>query len=87
MAPEHRQDAEAREAHASQRAEEYPLPDPRLDMLRGPIAERLRKSGIDIPADEFEALVLDMARFALRWSNTEVGAREKAEAEKDSTEK
>jgi hypothetical protein len=84
MAPEHRQDAEAREAHASQRAEEYPLPDDRLEKLRGPIAERLRRSGIDLPADEFEALVLDMARFALRWSNTEVGAREKAE--KDSTE-
>jgi hypothetical protein len=79
MAPEHRQDAEAREAHASQRAEDYPLPDSRLDALRAPIAERLRRSGVNLPAEEFEALVLDMARFALRWSNDEVGARDKAE--------
>jgi hypothetical protein len=84
MPPEHRQDAEAREAHASQRAEEYPLPDSRLDELRAPIAERLRRSGVNLPPEEFDALVLDMARFALRWSNAEVGAREKAE--KDATE-
>ena len=69
--------SESRSAHEAQRAEDYPLPDERLEPLRRALRERLARAGIGIPPPaEFEALVLDMARFALRWSREEVGVRE-----------
>ena len=69
---------ESRAAHQAQRARDYPLPDERLQPLRASIAGRLREAGITLPPEEFEALVLDMARFALRWSTAEMQARAEA---------
>lgn len=67
----------SRAAHEAQRAEDYPLPDERLEPLRRALRERLVRAGVSLPPPaEFEALVLDMARFALRWSREEVGARD-----------
>jgi hypothetical protein len=73
---------ESRAGREAQRARDYPVTDERLDPLRESIAQRLRRSGVTLPPAEFEALVLDMARFALRWSQDEVQAREAAEREK-----
>ena len=70
---------ESRAAHEAQRAADYPVADERLAPLRASIAGRLREAGVALPPGEFEALVLDMARFALRWSEDEVAARQEAE--------
>lgn len=68
---------ESRAAHETRRAEDYPLPDERLEPLRRALRDRLVAAGVSLPPPaEFEALVLDMARFALRWSWEEVGTRE-----------
>ena len=68
---------ESRAAHEAQRAEDYPLSDERLEPLRRALRERLVRAGVSLPPSvEFEALVLDMARFALRWSRDEVRVRE-----------
>ena len=69
---------ESRAGHEAQRASDYPLPDERLDVLRQSLGDRLRRSGVTLPPEEFDALVLDMARFALRWSRGEIEARAEA---------
>lgn len=63
--------AESRAEHEAQRAKDYPLSDERLAPLRAVLAGRLRTAGVKVPDAEFDALVLDMARFALRWSAEE----------------
>jgi hypothetical protein len=69
---------ESRASHEAQRAGDYPLPDERLEPLRASLAGRLREAGVALPPEEFDALVLDMARFALKWSRGEVQARAEA---------
>ena len=66
---------ESRAAREAQRAKDYPLSDERLAPLRATLTERLRAAGVELPSPEFDALVLDMARFALRWSAEEEGHR------------
>ena len=70
---------ESRATHEARRARDYPLPDERLETLRESIAARLRTADVELPREEFEALVLDMARFALRWSRDEVQVRKDTE--------
>jgi hypothetical protein len=72
---------ESRAAHEAQRAAEYPATDERLAPLRASLARRLLQAGVNLPAEAFHALVLDMARFALRWSREEVRARSNSQAE------
>ena len=67
---------ESRAAREAQRAKDYPLSDERLAPLRATLTERLRAAGVELPSPEFDALVLDMARFALRWSAEEEDRRE-----------
>jgi hypothetical protein len=59
---------------AARRARAYPLPDIRLAALQESIRFRIRAVA-HLPRDAFDALVLDMARVALRWSRDEVDAR------------
>lgn len=66
---------ESRAEQEAQRAKDYPISDERLAPLRAALAERLRAAGVEIPAADFDALVLDMARFALRWSSEEEDRR------------
>ena len=78
---------ESRAAHEAQRAEDYPLSDERLEPLRRALRERLVQAGVSVPPPaEFEALVLDMARFALRWSWEEIGARDADRREDEARE-
>jgi hypothetical protein len=70
---------ESRAAHEAQRAADYPVTDERLAPLRATIAGRLREAGVALAPGELETLVLDMARFALRWSRDEVAACQDAE--------
>jgi hypothetical protein len=83
MDPFERSTPERRAAHREQRAADYPLPDARLTPLRESLAQRLSASDITLPPAEFDALVLDMARFALRWSETEMGRRDDEAASGD----
>lgn len=62
-------------SHAQRRADAYPLPDARLDALRAHITPRLRGAGVRLADAAFDALVLDMARVALRWSDPEIERR------------
>jgi hypothetical protein len=66
----------SREAHREQRAAAYPPDDARLAELRDALAARLREAGVALPAAEFDPLVLDMARFALRWTSAETDTRD-----------
>jgi hypothetical protein len=54
---------ESRAVHEAQRAADHLVTDERLAPLRVSIAGRLREAGVALPPGEFEALVLDMARF------------------------
>jgi hypothetical protein len=64
-----------RATQEARRADSYPLPDGRLATLQSSIRRRIRPIA-RIPREAFDALVLDMARVALRWSRDEVEARE-----------
>ena len=61
-------------------SEAYPATDSRLAPICTDLARRLRPAlaaaGVVYPAPEFDALVLEMARVALRWSTEEVRRRE-----------
>lgn len=46
-----------------------PSDDPRLPALRDEVARRLRTVCADMPPDAFDALVLDVVRFRLRWED------------------
>ena len=49
--------------------------DPRLPAIAGDVARRLRAVCAGMPPDAFDALVLDIARFRLRWQDREGGTR------------
>ena len=48
-----------------------PADDPRVRAVAADVARRLRTGCGDMPADAFDALVLDIARFRLRWEGRE----------------
>jgi hypothetical protein len=64
-----------RATQAERRARSYPLSDVRLAAFQSSIRRRIRAVAHG-PREAFDALVLDMARVALRWSRDEVEARE-----------
>ncbi len=45
--------------------------DPRLRALVGEVSRRLRGVCAEMPPEAFDALVLDIARFHLRWQDRE----------------
>lgn len=64
-----------RATQRERRARSYPLPDVRLAAFQSAIRRRIQAVARG-PLEAFDALVLDMARVALRWSRDEVEARE-----------
>ena len=65
---------DTRAAQAARRAHLYPLPDGRLAALQSSIRHRIG-GAVTTSREAVDALVLDMARVALRWSPDEVEAR------------